>query len=107
MRTSGFDHSSFNSESDMNTFFRKFGISKEPKLIGSGLGFRFIGESITCVFLYDPFTGTRSGQSEPSREIGFLGYVRIEGEEKDVALAVDFFKKNVECGEYDKDGGFI
>lgn len=106
MKEAGFDHTEF-SEDMIDIFFSTFGLKKEPRLVGTGLGFEFTGAGITFVTLYNPLTGLRSGNDKPTKNKGFTGYIGLYGEEDIVDEAVKFIKENSDHGEYSEQRDFI
>lgn len=106
MKEAGFDHTDF-SEEAIENFFSQFGLSREPKLVGSGLGFEFHGEGLTFITLYNPLTGLRSGNDTPTKNKGFTGYIGLSGDDKKVKKAVQFIMENADHGEYSDERDFI
>lgn len=106
MKEAGFDITVF-SEEKINLLFSQFSLSKEAVLNNNETGYQFNGDGITFITLYNPLTGIRAGQDRPSKEIGFAGYIGIEGEEEIVDQMVSFIKDNSEYGEYSDSRDFI
>lgn len=106
MKEAGFDHTDF-SEEAIENFFSKFGLNRELKLVGDGLGFEFHGEGLIFITLYNPLTGVRSGNNQPTKNKGFTGYIGLSGDDKKVKQAVSFIEENADCGEYSNERDFI
>mgnify|MGYP004001531253 CR=1 FL=1 len=99
MKTVGFDHTDFNSEENFKKLLNLLNLNETPSLGTSG-GFTYQNNDIKLITLYNPLTGVRYDKNKSTHDLGFSGYIGLEGNSKSVKLAESFILNNTDYKDH-------